>query len=402
MSNSQTDWWAPVERGDDAVADLFGGDPAAQAEPSRRSRSSVRDRAQRDRRRRRRRSVWVLVVALLLVAGAGYVVISVVGGLFGGSSHSAKTVSDYPGPGRPSAQVVVKPGDTGAQMGRTLVDDGVVATVGAFSRAFANNPDSASIQPGTYNMLLEMKASDAVAALLNPANRATIRVTIPEGLNAKQIVTKINTTTGISTDDLTKALADPTAIGLPAEAKGSAEGWLFPATYDVEPGAAAADVLKQMTAKTVQVLQSEGVAQADWTTVLTKASLVEKEAKLDDDRPKIARAIENRLAHSMPLDIDSTTSYGLGVTRAPTIAENQDASNAYSTYVRTGLPPTPIASPGQASIDAVMHPADGTWLFWCTVNLETGETVMSDTIDEQNAAVAQLRAWQAAHPDWKG
>jgi UPF0755 protein len=95
--------------------------------------------------------------------------------------------------------------------------------------------------------------------------------------------------------------------------------------------------------------------------------------------------------------VDSTTSYGLGETRAPTTAENQDASNPYSTYVRVGLPPGPIASPGAASIDAVLAPADGPWTFWVTVNLETGETVFTDNLADHDAAVAQLRAWQAEH-----
>jgi UPF0755 protein len=104
----------------------------------------------------------------------------------------------------------------------------------------------------------------------------------------------------------------------------------------------------------------------------------------------------------MALQIDSTVSYGLGVTRAPTVAETHDQSNAFNTYAHDGLPPTPIASPGEKSIQAVVHPANGKWLFWCTVNLETGETVMSDDIDGHNVAVAQLRAWQKAHPGYGG
>jgi UPF0755 protein len=403
VSNSQTEWWAPVERSDGGdTTDLFGGMSDAGA-PTRRTRSAGRQRAQRERQRRRRRSVWVLVVAIALVVGAGYVVYSVVSDAFGGGGGSSSaTVKDYPGPGHSSVQVTVKSGDTGTMMGQTLVKAGVVASTSAFSKAFAANPDASSIQPGTYNLMLEMRATDAVAALLNPSTRASMRVTIAEGLSAAQIYDKINATTLIPVADLKKAAADPAAIGLPAEAKGKVEGWLFPATYDVEPDAKAADVLKQMTTKTVQVLKANGVAQGQWETVLTKASLVEREAKLDADRPKIARAIENRLAIGMPLQVDSTVSYGLGVTRAPTKAETQNQANAYNTYKHVGLPPGPIASPGEKSLQAVVHPADGDWLFWVTVNLETGETVMSDNAHDHDAAVAQLRAWQKAHPDFGG
>jgi UPF0755 protein len=221
-------------------------------------------------------------------------------------------------------------------------------------------------------------------------------VTIPEGMTADQIVAKVNEVTLIPVDELKAAIADPASIGLPPEAGGNVEGWLFPATYPVEPGASAVSVLQQMTAKTVQVLSSKGVPNDQWETILNKASIVEREAKLDEDRPKVARAIDNRLDKQMFLQVDATAAYRLGG-RAPTRAENNDPANDYSTYVRVGLPPGPIASPGEKSIDAVIAPAEGDWLFWCTVNPETGETLFTDNNDEHLAHVAQLRQWQEEH-----
>ncbi len=398
VSNSQTDWWAPVERSDQ-VTDLFG-DPAARSSSSpesRRSRSRGRARAQRERKKRRRRSVWVLIVALVLVAGAGYVVSELVGGFFHGSSDEAG-VEDYPGPGHPAARVVVADGDTGAAMAHTLQVAGVVATEKAFNRAYAANPDAIKIQPGTYNLLLEMKASDAVLALLNPSSRATMGVTIPEGQTVQQILAKVNEVTLIPIEDLQAAAADPAAIGLPAEAGGNLEGWLFPATYPVEPGASAASVLQQMTAKTVAVLTAKGVPNDQWETVLNKASIVEREAKLAEDRPKVARAIDNRLDKQMPLQIDATVAYGLGIPGTQlTTAMTQDPSNPYNTYRHLGLPPGPISSPGEVSIDAVLNPEPGDWLFWVTVNLDTGETRFAVTNDEHNQNRELLRQWQEEH-----
>jgi UPF0755 protein len=156
-----------------------------------------------------------------------------------------------------------------------------------------------------------------------------------------------------------------------------------------------------MVNKTVSVLQAKGVPNDQWETVLNKASLVEREAKRDEDRPKIARAIENRLDIEMLLQIDSTAAYGLGITGAPTSEQLKDPNNPYNTYEHMGLPPTPIASPGEKSIDAVLAPADGDWLFWCTVNYETGETVFSTTSDGQRAAINQLTAWLDENPEWK-
>lgn len=394
MTNSQTEWWAPVERSDE-VSDLFGGDTRVAPPEQRPQRARGRAKEQRERKRRRRRSIWVLIVAILMVAGAAYVVVELMGGMFKGSS-SASGVDDYSGVGHGGVEVVIKPGDTGANMATTLVDAGVVATAKAFNEAFAANPQAASIQPGTYRMLLEMKASDAVQALLDPSSRVSFKVTIPEGLTKDQIAVKISEKMAVPVEEVRAAIADPAAIGLPAEANGNAEGWLFPATYDVEPNATPATVLTQMTAQTVAVLTQKGVPQDQWWTVLNKASLVEREARLPEDRPKVARAIENRLAKEMKLDVDSAVAYGLGKPGTGlTTADTQDPNNPYNTYRHLGLPPTPIASPGAASIDAVLAPADGDWLFWVTVNLETGETLFATTHDEHLANVALLRQWQA-------
>jgi UPF0755 protein len=321
----------------------------------------------------------------------------VFGGLFSGDTAD-ETVQDYPGPGSGEVQVTVASGDTGGAIGQTLVDAGVVATTKAFTSAYAANPAATGIQPGTYTLQLEMKASDAVNALLDPANRVSNRVTIPEGYTAQQIYQRVYEVTGITVEDLQAAAADPAAIGLPAEAGGNVEGWLFPMTYEVEPGSSAASVLSQMVARTTALLTSKGVAQDQWETVLNKASIVEREGKLDEDRPKIARALQNRLDRGMLLQIDATVAYGAGVTgRSPNRAELDDASNLYNSYKHQGLPPTPIANPGEASIDAVITPADGPWLFWVTVNPDTGETKFAETYDEHQTYVDELRAWEDAN-----
>ena len=399
MSN-QTEWWAPV-RSDESVTELFGGERAASGtgapEPRRRSRASGRKREERMRKQRRRRSISVLVVALVLVGGAAYVVFSLMGGsLFGGTSD-AQEVTDYPGPGRPGAPpVVISAGDSGAAMATTLQEAGIVASRDAFRTAFDANPDAALIQPGTYQLLLEMKAEDAVRALLDPKSRVSMKVTIPEGFTAEQIFTRVNEVTLISIDELRAAAADPAAIGLPAEAAGQVEGWLFPMTYQIEPNTSAAAVLGQMVTKTVETLTAKGVPQDQWEVVLNKASLVEREAKADGDRPMMARAIQNRLDRGMTLDIDAAVAYGLKIPGTQLTREHtQDPSNPFNTYKHVGLPPTPIASPGVTSIDAVLNPAQGDWVFWVAINLDTGETRFAETYDEHQENVALLRQWQA-------
>jgi len=386
------------------VSDLFLGAPHQEHHeappPSRRSRRDDKEHQAKQRKHRRRRSVVVLVLALALVGGAAFVVWSVVGGLFTGGS-SEETVQDYPGPGSGEVQVTVASGDTGGAIGQTLHDAGVVATVKAFTDAYAANPGATSIQPGTYALQLEMRAADAVNALLDEANRVSSRVTIPEGYTAAQVYQRIYEVTTIPVEDLQAAAADPAAIGLPAEANGNVEGWLFPSTYEVEPGTTAAGLLSQMVAQTTSQLTSKGVPQDRWEDVLIRASIIEREAKHDEDRPKMARAIQNRLDIAMPLQIDAIVAYGLGKSGTElTYADTKDAQppyNPYNVYKLPGLPPTPIASPGGASIDAVLNPAEGDWLFWVTVNLDTGETKFASTFDEHQEYRDELRAWQEAN-----
>lgn len=365
-------------------------------QPSRRSRRDDRVSQTKRRKSRRRRTGIVLVLVIALLGGTGFVVWSVFGDLFTGTGTES-SVKDYPGPGSGEAQVTVAAGDSGQAIGTKLVDLGVVATVGAFTDAYSANAQATSIQPGTYAVKQQMKASDAVNALLDQANRVSSRVTIPEGYTAEQIYQRIYEVTTIPVDELTAAAADPSALGVPA-AVDNIEGWLYPATYEFEPGSSATQVLSAMVAKTVQELTAAGVATDQMETVLIKASIVEREGKLDEDRPKIARAIENRLAIDMPLQVDATVLYGIGVTgRSPNAAELADAGNLYNSYKHPGLPPTPISNPGTASVSAVLAPAQGDWLYWVTVNFDTGETLFAATYPEHLENKAKMDAWLEAN-----
>ncbi len=361
------------------------------------------DRAERDRRRRqrRRKNTTALVVVLVVLVGIGVAVwklgMPLIDDLRGTPEAST---DDYPGPGQGEVEVVIPGGATGAAMATILVEADVVASAGAFTDAFAANPDAPSIQPGTYRLQEKMRAADAVAALVNSENRVVTRVTIREGLRVGQTLEKLSSVTTIPVEEFQAAMADPTALGLPAEAGGNYEGWLFPATYSFEPGQTAAQMLQAMIAKTVSVLDARGIAPADRQRVLILASIAEGEARTAEDRAKVVRGVFNRLDINMPLQIDATVAYGLGI-NGKDLTLDQTSPNAtdnpYNTYAYLGLPPGPINSPGEVSIDAALAPADGPWLFWVTVNPETGETLFAETNAEHNANKALLREWEEAN-----
>ena len=134
--------------------------------------------------------------------------------------------------------------------------------------------------------------------------------------------------------------------------------------------------------------------------ILTVASILEYEAKADEDYAKVARVLYNRLDDGMPLQLDSTVSYVSGRKGDVfTTEDERNAESAYNTYQNTGLPPGPIGSPGEKTIEAALNPAEGSWLYFVAVNLETGETVFSNTFAEHNRAVAQLQQYCKTAPD---
>jgi UPF0755 protein len=250
-----------------------------------------------------------------------------------------------------------------------------------------------------------MSAQAALDALVDPTKKLENTFVIQEGMWASNALAEAAAVTGIPIEEIQAAAANPQALGLPPEAT-SVEGFLFPATYTVEPGTTAPDLVKMLVDRSFEALDAAGVAPEDrWRTVV-KASLIEREAGLEPDYYKVSRVIENRLNPELfdggLLQFDSTVHYGVGDDSVVTTTDEQraDAANLYNTYVHPGLPPGPIGNPGDLAIDAAINPADGPWLYFVTVNLDTGETVFSATVDEHETAVQQYRAWLEEHPEY--
>ncbi|MFT4306785.1 MAG: endolytic transglycosylase MltG [Microbacterium sp.] len=295
-----------------------------------------------------------------------------------------------------SVTVTIVSGDTGATISESLYEAGVTKTSSAFYDYLISTAQNPTFQPGVYQLQQQMSSAAALTALMDSANKLTDTVVIPEGLGYEDALQRVADATGLSYDDLLAEAADYTQFGVPAEAP-SIEGFLFPATYTFDPDVTAYDAIARMVDEMFSRLDALGVAESDRLEVLTLASIVQKEAGSTDDMPKIARVFLNRIADGMPLQSDATVAYGAGLTGTvwTTEEEREDTSNIYNTYVITGLPPGPISLPGEDAIDAALNPADGSWLYFVAVNLQTGETVFSDTYEEHEAAVAEMQAWCA-------
>jgi UPF0755 protein len=242
-----------------------------------------------------------------------------------------------------------------------------------------------------------MQASLAVSLLLNPTSLVSYRVTIPEGFTAAAIVAQIAKKTPITTASLNAALADPTSIGLPAYAKGKVEGFLFPATYDIAPSETATQALSAMVTRFDQAAGQVGLTKGAKSiglspySVITLASIVQREGLLIADYPKIAEVFINRLDDNMPLGSDATEYYILGPNHGPLTAADLANPSPYNTRHNLGLPPTPINSPGTAAINAVLHHPSGPLLYFVTID-KAGHTAFATTLSRFNQLVAESEA----------
>ncbi|MET0725276.1 MAG: endolytic transglycosylase MltG [Leifsonia sp.] len=366
-------------------------------------RSSARSDGYPEREKRGRAgAIGCLVIVLVFVGIA-------VGGWFALQGPiqqfiaSTQGPADYKGSGTGDVTFAIVDGDIGADVARNLHEQGVTASFDAFyDLLLAQNP-APVFQPGAYALHEKMSAKAALAALEDPANRLENTVVVPEGTAAADVYQIIADATKIPVADVQAAAADVPSFGLPAEAT-TLEGFLFPATYTFDPGVTAQAALKTMVDRSFQALDEAGVAPEQRWDTIRLASLVQKEAGLRDDYYKVSRVFLNRLEQGWKLQSDATVAYGTGNTHVVTTtdAERADANNLYNTYVHDGLPIGPISNPGDLAIDAALHPADGPWMFFVTWNLDTGETIFSETAEEHDAAVEKWLAWMDEHPEYGG
>ncbi len=370
------------------MPDLF------EVEPTTTTSLDVRRMARQERRKEcRTKSLIVMSVGLVLFGLAASVSWNFV------QSFRANdlVVADYEGVGQGSVRVVVEPGDSGEQIGQALFEAGVVASVEAFRlETFANDELARSIAPGYYRLQREMKAEFALIALTDSSNREVTRISIPEGYSLERIIERVAALIESDETEVRAALENPEALGLPDEANGLYEGWLFPATYEFNPDVSPDVVFSSMIQETISRLEANGVERSQWLRVLTIASLIEKEAKLDEDRPMVSGVIANRLEAGRALEFDSTVHY---IFREEgnlfTTADQRSSTDPYNTYRYTGLPPGPITAPGEESIKAAVSPTSHDFLFFVTVNPLSGETLYAKTFNQHLSNVEVLREWLA-------
>ena len=313
-------------------------------------------------------------------------------------------VPDYPGPGKGKVTVTVPTGSSLDVIGGILVDKDVVKSNRAWDQAVRSEERAQTVQAGSYIMKTQMRAIDALRLLINPgSSRIRSRFTVPEGLRLSAQVDALAKGTKIKKGNFEAALKKPQNLGLPKYAKNRPEGFLFPDTYELTAESTATSTMQQMVAqykavtREIQLEASAKKLKLNPYEVLIVASIIEKEVRRPEDRAKVARVIYNRLAEDMKLQMDSTVTYALNLKGTTTSKEQRNSRSPYNTYRYKGLPPGPIAAPGKAALEAAAEPENGKWMYFVTVNLDTGETKFATTDEEFQKLVAEFQAWCQAN-----
>ena len=283
---------------------------------------------------------------------------------------------------------VVPSGATLGEVVAGLQNAGILAHPIAFRLLARLRNDEAGVQTGQFRFPAH-QTSDEILRRLVAGTADAVWVTFPEGFTARQIGARL------AARSLVNAVAfDRYAARTRLEVAGtrtrSLEGFLFPSTYLVPVGADAARIAHILTDQFFRELPANAASKAralglDVPQVITVASLIEREAKADDERPLMAGVYYNRLRAGVPLEVDATIEYVFPEHHAVITRRDLEIDSPYNTYRHTGLPPTPIANPGKASIDAAFAPVRSQYLFY--VYKGNGHHAFAKTLEEHNANV---------------
>jgi UPF0755 protein len=304
-------------------------------------------------------------------------------------------------PGGPQGDVVtveIVQGQSTGEIGKVLEEAGVITSSTVWTW-YVRLKGGGDIQAGTYDLHENMAMGDALAALQDDPIPQDRPVTIAEGLTIEQMITRLtdpeNGVRGFDADRLRQAMTggEIRSRFLP-QGQANPEGTLFPDTYNLgesdDETVLVQDMVNQMDAVLTE-LDVETRAPAlgrNPYEILIIASMIEREARIPEERPRIARVIYNRLEDGMPLGIDATSCYESG--ECPPSQAELDSDSPYNTRRQPGLPPTPIAAPSRASIEAALAPEDGDWLFF-VVSDSAGHHAFAVTQEEHDQNVQNCR-----------
>jgi UPF0755 protein len=358
--------------------------------------------ARRLRHRRRASFIRRLLIILLVIVVIIAVLIGIqqiVGRRLQAQRNSVTSVQqaeDWPGPGYGSVEFTVKKGESSSSIAQHLAKEGIVASASAFSGTVVSQGVESNLQPGTFTLKYRMSSAEVIKILTDPS-KAKGMITVTSSARVSQVISDAAQLMKKPLSDFQDVINSHGQGILPAEANGSFEGWLQPDTYDPHQYSSAHDLLADMVRRRIAFLNEQKVPTGKQREeILIRASIIGGEVNKSEYYPQVSRVIQNRLDRNMSLGMDSVVAYGNNVQPSGlTTAMLQDSSNVYNVRIRKGLPPTPINQPDADMIHAAQHPAQGNWLYFVTVNLDTGETKFTDNEKQFEEYSREYHQWAA-------
>ncbi|SFL65056.1 endolytic transglycosylase MltG [Salibacterium qingdaonense] len=299
-------------------------------------------------------------------------------------------------------------GSNASDIGSILEDADVIKN-GTVFQYYVRYKNEQGFQAGMYELSPSMNIDSIIDQLKEGTmmKEASFSFTVPEGTWYEDIVQTMAEAGPHDVEEIKTKLADEeylnqlieeydalTETVLNEEIRYPLEGYLFPATYEfVDENASIEEIAARMIEQTEEIMVefSEQVEESDYTfhELLTLASIVEREARQKEDRPKIAGVLFNRLEEGMRLEVDPTVSYAMGEHNYMTSSEDLQTDSPFNTYQHTGIPPGPIASPGRSSLKAVMNPEDNNYLFFYA--RPGGEVIYNEKYEDHREVQEQYR-----------
>ena len=342
----------------------------------------------------RRRWRWVLLaLVMLLFAAAG-------SALFAWRWLDRWASIPHGTPGTAVA-LTIQPGTPTRTIAALLQRKGLVSDPRLLLLWLRLHPETPSLQAGRYRIPTPISPRDLVRRLGRGVFERSL--TIPEGWTLRQVALRLNAEAWITDPALWLALtARPIPAGIVGDAQSSAEGFCFPETYRLDEGSSPSLILDRLLAEFRRQWLAARPDDRDPAAlplsqreIVTLASMVQREARVPDEMPAIARVYYNRLAARMRLQCDATVHYALGdVWDRPLTYDDLDVDSPYNTYRVLGLPPGPIANPGRAALEAALRPAPGDYLYY--VYTGDGRHTFSRSFRDHQAAIRAARRPPAA------
>jgi len=341
----------------------------------------VRSMAKRYRVKKKANFGLTILLVLIIIAGAL---------IIGGSSYIKGMDKPLDSTSEEYITVTVPAGSTTTRIGQILEEQGIIADDSKFKIYSKIKKYDGTLKAGEYSLSPSMTLTEILDIIQSGAAKTT-RFTIPEGLTIDQVTDILAEQNLINRDEFENLLLHGEFDykfynTLPAGDK-RLEGYLFPETYEIFTTASESDILNKMLGQFDSVFIDEYYKRAEElgysiNEIITIASLIERETRVDSERPLVASVIYNRLDAGMALQIDATVQYALGEQKQFLTYDDLEIDSPYNTYKIPGLPPGPICSPGKASIEAALYPADSDYYYYVLKSADSIEHNFAETYDK--------------------